>query len=51
MGLNKPCGGVTSIIGRIGQMPTKGEPYSRVDMYDEEGNWFNKGGLVPINSQ
>lgn len=45
MGLNKPCGGVTSIIGRIGQMPTEGEPYSRVDMYDEEGNliqqrWF-----------
>ncbi len=38
MGMCKPSGGISSQVGRIGDLKTTGAPNTRIDLYDKNGN-------------
>ena len=37
MGMCKPSGGFFSVTGRLGSLPRRGQPNTRVDLYNESG--------------
>lgn len=49
MGMCKPSGGISSQVGRIGDLKTTGAPNTRIDLYDKNGNliqqrWYGPDG-------
>lgn len=54
MGMCKPSGGKSSRVGRLGSLPIKNTPNSRIDLYDFKGNliqqrWYGPDGWVIHN--
>jgi hypothetical protein len=54
MGMCKPSGGIEKVTGRLGDLPTKGAPNSRKDLYNKNGEkiqsrWYDSDGNVTHN--
>lgn len=46
MGMCKPSGGIEKVTGRLGDLPTKGAPNSRKDLYNKNGEKFKADGTI-----
>lgn len=54
MGMCKPSGGISKSVGRLGSLPRRSIPNTRIDLYDENGNliqqrWYGPDGWVIHN--
>ena len=54
MGMCKPSGGIKSRVGKIGDLKAIGEPNTRIDLYNEQGEliqqrWYGPDGRAILN--
>lgn len=54
MGMCKPSGGIDKKVGRIGSLKATGDPNTRIDLYDENGDliqqrWYGPDGRATWN--
>ena len=38
MGMCKPSGGISKSVGRLGSLPRRSTPNTRIELYEEHGN-------------
>ncbi len=54
MGMCKPSGGINSKVGKIGSLDAIGDPNTRTDLYNEQGEllqqrWYGPDGRAVLN--
>ncbi len=54
MGMCKPSGGIEATVGRLGSLPRKSTPNTRIDLYNNKGEliqqrWYGPDGWVIHN--